>query len=541
MNHYQLNHEQLLTLGEVVNLTSIEVFIFKKSDLKFVYLNQGALNKIQYSMDEICQMTPLDIKHDLEPEAFRRILQQAEDNGKTGLLFETRHYPKNAPCYPVEVKIQLLSWENQPAYVVFSMDISSRKKLENELRESEQKFKQIAQSIEAGIFIYTDYYEYANPAFEKITDYRESELKTMHPWEGLDIDLQKQLKPIIKRRLSGESFPKNYQKIQFTTKNGVKKTLRVNTQTILFQGRFAGLGTVIDITDLHETKEKLQLFSHVVEQTEDFIRITDPDGIITYANPAFYRFTGYHENELIGENNRLFKSGKMPAEFYQKLWQTITSGKSFKGTFINCKKDGEIFYEQQTITPLTNSKGTITYFVSTGKDITDRVQLEQRNELLAKTDKLTGASNRHRGDEFLANATDYAHINDSPLSVLLFDIDFFKNINDEYGHQAGDKVLVHISDLMNRELRQTDLFVRWGGEEFLVIATHTDIDKATLLAERIRQKIDGDHYKNFSHLTVSCGVTQLKKNENTEHLIQRVDKALYQAKELGRNTVVTMA
>lgn len=530
---------QLQTLGEVVNIASIEVFIFRKSDLKFVYLNQGALQKMGCSLTEAKTMTPVDIKPDYNLNQFQKILEQVEQQGEKGLVFETVHKPKAGQAYDVEIKIQLLSWENEPAYVVFATDISERKLIQRQLAKSEHKFKLITESLPIGIFIYREKFQYANPAFIELTGYSQEELTQRNIWDLCPPENKEDFKETIKQRLAGKQFTKTYQDIKITTKSGETKVVRGKSETIEYQGQHAGLASIVDITDILKTQEQLKLFCHVVEQTDDLIRITNPKGLITYANNAFYRFTGYSEAEIIGQNNRILKSGKMSTEFYEKLWSTIAEGKSFQSTIVNRKKNGELFYDQQTITPLLDDNQQIEYYVSTSKDITDRVLLEQRNEQLAKTDKLTGASNRHRGDEFLSTSAEYAQATLSPLSVILIDIDFFKAVNDEFGHLVGDEVLVYISELINEELRHTDLFVRWGGEEFLIICTFTTLEQAQILAERIRVKIDSDTYKHLTHLTISCGVTNLKSTESTQQLIKRVDNALYKAKHQGRNRVIT--
>lgn len=298
------------------------------------------------------------------------------------------------------------------------------------------------------------------------------------------------------------------------------------------------LCSMVDITELQNSQERLKLLSQVVEQTEDLIRITDKEGIITYANPAFYTFTGFEPDEVVGKPSNIIKSNQLDDAFYEHLWATINSGKSFKATFVNQKKNQQIFYEQETITPILNADQKILYFVATGKDITARVMTEQENELLARTDKLTGIANRHKGDEFLEESMLQAQRYGQPLSVILFDIDFFKAVNDEYGHPAGDDVLVTLCELVKQEVRQTDLLVRWGGEEFVLITPQTNLAHAEELAEKIRLSVQKAKFGEVKQLTVSCGVTDRKGQETAQELMVRVDEVLYEAKKTGRNKVV---
>ena len=169
-------------------------------------------------------------------------------------------------------------------------------------------------------------------------------------------------------------------------------------------------------------------------------------------------------------------------------------------------------------------------------------ELVQKNrdlDLLSKTDHLTGIANRNSIEtkimELIGNAKRY----DRPFSVILIDIDHFKKINDTYGHSIGDKVLVEFSDTLNRRIRDTDLAGRWGGEEFLIACSESDVKGATELAEELRSVIENNSFGLKSSVTSSFGVSQYKPNEDAKELFRRVDELLYKAKDSGRNRVVS--
>ena len=139
--------------------------------------------------------------------------------------------------------------------------------------------------------------------------------------------------------------------------------------------------------DLKKSEEKLKKLSNAVEQTADSVVITDKKGTIEYVNPAFIETTGYSRNEIVGQTPRILKSGKQSAEFYKKLWKTILTDNSYRGTIINKKKNGELYYSQQTITPMKDKNGHITHFVSVLKDITELIkQQEQEARLQVASD-----------------------------------------------------------------------------------------------------------------------------------------------------------
>lgn len=160
-------------------------------------------------------------------------------------------------------------------------------------------------------------------------------------------------------------------------------------------------------------------------------------------------------------------------------------------------------------------------------------------EKLSITDKLTGAYNRHKLDTSLQEYIAVSHRYHRALSIILFDLDYFKNINDEYGHQVGDEVLQVFSRLVKQSVRKSDVFGRWGGEEFLLICPETTRTQAVDLANKIRWLISDYHFKEGFYQNVSCGVTDLKPGQTADQLVSYCDKLLYEAKNTGRDRVVT--
>ncbi|MHC6179994.1 GGDEF domain-containing protein [Clostridium sp. JNZ X4-2] len=157
---------------------------------------------------------------------------------------------------------------------------------------------------------------------------------------------------------------------------------------------------------------------------------------------------------------------------------------------------------------------------------------------LSVTDSLTGIYNRGKFDQELNWWIDYCNRYGNPLSLVILDIDDFKKVNDNYGHLIGDSVLQNITSTIKSDLRNTDIFARWGGEEFVVLFPNTDIHQAFEITERMRICILENKCGGVENVTCSFGLVSLQKNENTESLLQRADKFLYKAKEQGKNTVV---
>ncbi len=419
------------------------------------------------------------------------------------------------------------------------IQIIENQKAVEALKESEEKFRTLTQISLTGIFIYQETFIYVNPAFCEITGYTQEELLTMHPWEVLTSQYQEKIKEVAKKRISGEMRESTQMQVDVKRKDGRIRNTKVSVATMPYQGGFVGTGNIIDITDVIETKSRLQLLSQAVEQMDEMVRITDIDGNIIYVNPATIKTTQYTEDEILGNTSKIFQSGKHSKEFYQKLWETILSGHTYQNILINKKKDGTLFYDEKIISPLKNEKGDIRYFVSTSRDISKRIALEKELKQLATKDALTGIYNRYKINTKIVEEIKRADRYGEPFGLAMFDIDHFKQVNDTYGHDAGDYVLQELSKIILNNIRETDSFGRWGGEEFMLLLPYTSEEKLVEIAEKMRQLVQEHTFENVRPITISIGVTVYKKGEGISEVLKRVDMALYEAKSHGRNQVVS--
>lgn len=290
-----------------------------------------------------------------------------------------------------------------------------------------------------------------------------------------------------------------------------------------------------DISSLVAAQKTTQLFAQVLNATDDGVLITDSRGIIEFVNSAFEKITGYGLHEVIGRNPSMFKSGEQDFEFYKDMWSTLTKGQSYKGTFVNRSKSNQLIYCDETITPLTDDANTITHYVSILRDKTTRILEEQKLRKMVRFDGLTGALTRIAGDMALEKAYQQHRDVQLPMSIAFVDVDHFKQVNDQWGHSTGDVVLKSIASTMIATLRASDAVIRWGGEEFLLIFDGCNLGHALLLAERCRLAVYSEEHEDVGSVTVSIGIGELQPNEALSDLIERVDKALYSAKDAGRN------
>ncbi len=287
-----------------------------------------------------------------------------------------------------------------------------------------------------------------------------------------------------------------------------------------------------------QERKKVHLLAKALEQTDDMVLITDANGIIEYVNDSVLVKTGYDKSELIGNKTNIFKSSKHTDEFYKNLWRTILSGKNYHSIIIDKTKDDKLYYADLKITPLFDDNKTIQNFVATSTDITNRIKIEKKLKKLATIDSLTEIYNRYKIDDAIniqiARYRRYKEI----FCIFMFDIDNFKIVNDTYGHDVGDRVLKALSRLVLNHIRTTDIFGRWGGEEFVIILENTRKEEAFVIAEKLRKIVEASLIDGKYKITISIGVAQYEDPESREELVKKVDEALYRAKENGRNQVV---
>ena len=293
------------------------------------------------------------------------------------------------------------------------------------------------------------------------------------------------------------------------------------------------------LSELVASQNTSLLLSQALDASHDAVLITDQRGVIEYANPAFEAITGYRVTDVLGRTPALLRSGEHDEAFYSRLRERLGKGQSFRATFADRHKNGHLFHADQTISPVRSPDGSRMHFISIIKDLTSRVHDEQALRAAASLDVLTGLLNRRGGEGLLERAYIGTRESGAPLSVILADIDHFKSINDTWGHPVGDRVLENVGGLLRARVRATDGVVRWGGEEFLVILSHCDLHAAADQAERIRERIERATQPEAGRVTLSLGVAQLGPEETVASLIERADKALYQAKREGRNRICT--
>jgi diguanylate cyclase (GGDEF)-like protein/PAS domain S-box-containing protein len=288
-----------------------------------------------------------------------------------------------------------------------------------------------------------------------------------------------------------------------------------------------------------ELKKKLdyqnKLVKSIIQNAKIGVLVFDMDAVY-YANDYFFELLGYDFDELKALTIFDILS---PIHVKDLIDAFANKMPILSQEFHVFKKDNKILFVKGTLDFIKNPENKDNA-VFTFVDITKEKEL---SELLLKQsieDTLTGIYNRRYLKDKLERHVNLAKRYERPLSVIMFDIDFFKHINDTFGHDVGDKVLIATAKAVSENIRNTDIFARYGGEEFVIIAPETTKEDAKILAEKLRSLIENLHFEEGINVTCSFGVVSLEKPDTKETLLKRVDDALYEAKRTGRNKVVVL-
>ena len=345
-------------------------------------------------------------------------------------------------------------------------------------------------------------------------------------------------------------------KLEHLTPAGVADThLQITASPIAYGGETYALLAIEDISELMKAQEALRTsearLRNMTSVLGEGVYVLDRNNCLTFMNPEAEKLLGWTEGELLGKAvHEVFHHQRadgtcLPAAECPVL-KTITTGATYRSeenTFR--RKDGQLFPAAVVATPLMEH-GQITGSVTVFQDISERKhaaeQLQQLNQLLvrqATTDPLTGISNRLKFNDTLTAEIHRSRRYTLPLSLIMFDIDRFKRINDTYGHHVGDCVLRELSRAVAQNVRIHDLFARWGGEEFMIMVTNSPLENARLFAEKLRALIAEHRFSCNGPVTCSFGVAQFVCDETDDLFTRRVDDALYRAKARGGNRVET--
>ena len=406
----------------------------------------------------------------------------------------------------------------------------------------------LIQSIDrAGRFIYV------NRAWRETLGYDADEIAALSIFDILAPDCRENCATLFRDIAAGKIF--HSYEVVFVAKGGRRIPVEGKISTEFKDGELvATMGIFRDISQRKEAEDRLRdqklLTEKLIRYSAVPIFVLDPQHRVTDWNRACEMLTGIAAKRMVGTTNhwQAFYRGKHPCladlvidsadrQDFAVLYTAAKSSELLEEG-IHAEEwleavGGARRYLSCDAVPIYNHGKKLVAVIETLHDLTERKKMEEALTRLATTDTLTGIYNRGKIKESLrqeiARATRYA----SPLSILLFDIDDFKKINDSLGHSMGDQVLKEIAATVGKQIRGTDVLGRWGGDEFIVLCPGIVADRAAVIVEKLRQQIE----ELPLGITISCGLAGYRSGESIAALINRTDKALYAAKSAGRNVV----
>jgi len=268
---------------------------------------------------------------------------------------------------------------------------------------------------------------------------------------------------------------------------------------------------------------------------------SDVDGNIIEISEQLCKTSMYLEDELLGQNHSILRHPDMHSDIFQDMWQTITKGKTWQGEIKNKKKDGSFYWVDTIINCDCDLNGNIIGYTAIRHDITDKKRIEQ----ISITDGLTSLYNRRHFDEIFPSQLELAKRTNLFLAFVIMDIDHFKQYNDTYGHQAGDKTLKLVAKALGDTLqRPNDFSFRLGGEEFGLLYFIQNKEDGLNIANQARVNIEQLHIEHTGnsaskYVTISSGLYMIDNDTNStiEDIYNQADEALYKAKQSGRNKI----
>ncbi|MCC7226481.1 MAG: diguanylate cyclase [Burkholderiaceae bacterium] len=315
-----------------------------------------------------------------------------------------------------------------------------------------------------------------------------------------------------------------------------------------------------------EVRISEQRHRYLADNARDVVWVMKLDGTVSYVSPAVMTVRGLTQEEAMAQTlDQILTpdSQLVVMDYFRKLHESVQNGtlpEKFRGENEYWRKDGSTFWSEVMAYPILDDEGKIVEILGVTRDIDDRKRhelevrrardeaeqarkaLEVANAELAKlasTDPLTGVWNRRQFESIVGSRISQARRHGESLSLIMFDLDHFKAVNDAHGHQCGDRVLTDVAEITRQHLRAGDELARWGGEEFLILLPHCDLAHAAEIAEKLRGLFAQHDFPLVTSVHASFGATQWDTIEQMDSWIDRTDRAVYKAKAAGRNVVRT--
>lgn len=470
-------------------------------------------------------------------ENIELIVKNTQKNMEISLINADEEY-----IYEIEI-LPLFNKKNAHiGWLIVIHDITEHKNLEKALQASEEKYRNVSEFANDGIVILQDgYVRYLNRKLLDMINYSYQEVIS-HAFDKFIIpEFSDQIMQYYRDRMAGENVNSRYE-TTLLCKEGNRLEVEVNAALMNYDGRLAVLGYIRDITERKRAEKALhtseQQLNDMFEKHSAIMYTADPNTLkIINANLSAEKFYGYSREELM--NMTIFDLNvRSELELREEIDKAVKENRTqyvSKHKLIN----GEIRDVEISSTRI-RTLGDKELYYDIVHDITDRKLAQAALQELAVKDPLTQIYNRRHFFMLAQKEFERCRDNNYSMCAVMIDIDHFKKVNDNYGHAVGDGVLCDVAKKIVDSVKNTGTACRYGGEEFAVFFPETDINEAQVIADKIRKNIMSspvDTDKGKISVTASVGVSRIINDDNVDKLFDRADRALYNAKQNGRNNV----
>ena len=355
-----------------------DAVFWMNSEGRILYANEEACRSLGRTREEIVALSIPDIDPLVSVAAWDATWEEIKTHG--AMTHETQHRRKDGQTFPVEISAKYLEFGGNEYSFAFARDITERKRAEEALRQSEERFRQIAETIDEVFWIADPRItttQYVSPAYERVWGRSCASLyaNPRNFIEGIHPDDHQRVLADLEGEKSGQAFEHEYRVVR--PDNTVRWVWDRGFPVHDDSGHIVRyVGVAVDITARKEAEAENTRLVAAIEQAAEGVIITNTAGEIEYANPSFSRMTGYGRDEVLGRNPRILKSGKQDSAAYEQLWTTILKGNTWQGELVNRRKDGTLYTEELSIAPVRGARGEITHFIATKQDVTERRNLE---------------------------------------------------------------------------------------------------------------------------------------------------------------------
>ena len=435
------HEEHIGLLGSMLDAAPTSITI-RNADGRSVFSNQAAVRLHGYeSIEEFLSVNLHDLSvpesEALIAERMRRITEEGEAR------FEVGHYRKDGSTFHLEIRAKLIDWKGSPAVLNIGTDITERRKAEETLRNSEHRFRSFVENANdivyalspEGVLTYIspNWIDFiGEPADEAVGKSLE---EYVHPDDGHRCRAFLETVLATGEKQSSVEYRVRHRdgKWRWHLSNG--------SPAKDDEGNVTGyLGIARDVTERKQAQLEREQLSTAIEQSGEIIVITGTEGNIQYVNPVFEQITGYEPHQVVGQNPRILKSGKQSDEFYRELWETISSGQTWQGRFVNKRKDGSLYTEDATISPVYDAAGVIGNYVAVKRNVTEQLRMEEQYRQAQKMESVGRL------------AGGVAHDFNNMLSVITGNAELALSSID-----ASNPVYVEITEILNAARRSAGL------------------------------------------------------------------------------------